>query len=274
MPQSIRHSHRMDLLESMVLRVSDAFMALWPRAAPSAALLERARIVSHRGAFNNGSTWENTFAAFDRVVEAGVWGIEFDVRWTRDLLPVVFHDADFTRLGGDAVPLHHITFQELRRRWPQVPTLGEITDRFGGSVHLMAELKGGYCPEPQRQSEALAEAFGGLRPVEDFHLLSLTPDVFGLIGFTQPGACLPIARTDIAGFSRLADDYGYGGVCGHYLVMRRQWIQHHHQQSKGVGTGFSNSRNCLYREIGRGVDWVFSDRAVEMQRLLPRGAVR
>jgi len=259
-------------VETAVLRTVDAIMSLWPRPTPSHRQLGRARIVSHRGAFDNGTTWENTIAAFDRVVDAGVWGIEFDVRWTRDLQPVVFHDADFARLGGETVPVHHLTFRELRRRWPQVPTLAETVDRFGKSVHLMVELKGGHCPDPDGQRHILAQSFSGLQPVSDFHLMSLNPGLFDAIGCGPAEACLPIARARVAAFSRLAETRGYGGICGHYMVIRRKTLGHHHRLGQRIGTGFSNSRNCLFREIARGVDWVFSDRAAQMQRLIRRAS--
>ena len=100
--------------------------------------------------------------------------------------------------------------------------------------------------------------------------MSLIPGLFDTIGCGPAEACLPIARTRAAAFSRLADRHGYGGICGHYMVIRRKTVDHHHRRGQGIGTGFSNSRNCLFREIARGVDWVFSDRAAQMQQVLRR----
>ena len=54
-------------------------------------------IIAHRGASELAP--ENTFAAFQKAIEDGADGIEFDVRLTRDLVPVVYHDAKLKRLG-------------------------------------------------------------------------------------------------------------------------------------------------------------------------------
>ena len=40
------------------------------------------------------------------------------------------------------------------------------------------------------------------------------------------------------------------------------------KQEEAVATGFVKSRNCLYREMNRGMAWIFSNDAVAMQRLL------
>jgi hypothetical protein len=39
-----------------------------------------------------------------------------------------------------------------------------------------------------------------------------------------------------------------------------------------VGTGFADSRRCLYREVNRGVDWIFSNRAADMQAVCRKAA--
>jgi glycerophosphoryl diester phosphodiesterase len=37
-----------------------------------------------------------------------------------------------------------------------------------------------------------------------------------------------------------------------------------------VGTGYVRTPNCLFRELNRGVDWIFSNHAAEVQALLRR----
>lgn len=43
------------------------------------------------------------------------------------------------------------------------------------------------------------------------------------------------------------------------------------ERGQGVNTGFASSRFCLDRELGRGVDWIFSNHAAEMAAI--RGAL-
>lgn len=74
-------------LEKVLLQCMDFIFKHLPRRSPDPEKLKACKIVSHRGEHDNTSVYENTIAAFDGAMEQGVWGIEFDVRWTRDLQP-------------------------------------------------------------------------------------------------------------------------------------------------------------------------------------------
>lgn len=58
-------------------------------------MVSKPLIIGHRGA--SAVAPENTLAAFSRALEAGANGIEFDVRLSRDRVPVVIHDATLKR---------------------------------------------------------------------------------------------------------------------------------------------------------------------------------
>jgi glycerophosphoryl diester phosphodiesterase len=188
-----------------------------------------------------------------------------DIRWTRDLQPVVFHDPETRRVFGRERWIGRMTFERIRRDYPAIPHLQEVVRRFGRRLHLMAELKAEPYPEPGRQDRTLAEAFGDLVPGTDYHLLSLAPEMFQRIRFAPPASFLPIATTNIRAWSRIALQRGYGGLTGHYLLMTRRIMDRHRRIGQRVGTGFPQSANALYREIHRGVDWIFSDRAAALQ---------
>ena len=55
-------------------------------------------IVAHRG--DSSHAPENTMAAFRTAIEAGIEGVEFDVRLSKDGVPVVIHDATLARTTG------------------------------------------------------------------------------------------------------------------------------------------------------------------------------
>jgi glycerophosphoryl diester phosphodiesterase len=54
-------------------------------------------IIGHRGA--SAVAPENTLAAFERALEDGADGLDFDVRLARDRIPDVIHDATLRRTG-------------------------------------------------------------------------------------------------------------------------------------------------------------------------------
>lgn len=262
--------HLLERVENTLMALTDGIFARWPRSCPDAVRLKHGRIVAHRGAHDNRLTFENTLAAFDAAVAAGVWGIECDIRWTQDLQPVVIHDPGLQRVFGVPLTVAGATRAELRQRCPHVPSLTEVIRRYGGNAHLMVEVKEGHTPDPARQNQVLGELFSGLTPGQDFHLISLTPHLFRPLTFAPKSALVPIARLNPGEFGRLAAREGYGGVAGHYAVVTRSDIEQQHAAGRKVGTGYVRAPNCLLRELNRGVDWIFTNHAVAVQALLRR----
>lgn len=69
-------------------------------------------ILGHRGA--SALAPENTLAAFARALSDGADGIEFDVRLSRDGVPMVIHDATLKRTGGIDRPVSELSASELQ----------------------------------------------------------------------------------------------------------------------------------------------------------------
>ena len=84
-------------------------------------------VLAHRG--YHAELPENTLAAFDAAVKLGVDGIETDLRFTRDGLPVLFHDAQ----AGNGVGVERLNRQELEAASGYaVPTPDEALSRWPG----------------------------------------------------------------------------------------------------------------------------------------------
>jgi glycerophosphoryl diester phosphodiesterase len=257
-----------DRLEQWILQRADQWVDRRPRRPVPLHRLARARIVAHRGAYDNRRIFENTIAAFESFLAAGGWGIELDVRWTRDGVPVVSHDPDGRRLFGVEHPIADMDLKTLQRCLPLVPTLDDVVTRFGGRLHLMVEIK---CLPPMggRDSAALLQRhFEGLTPCRDYHLLSLNYFLLKYLMFTPRSACIPIARFNYRKIKRAAEVHGWGGIAGHYALILRRQVDALHRRGLQVGTGFVNSPNALQRELNRNVDWLFSDRPIAVQRAL------
>jgi len=97
-------------------------------------------VIAHRG--NRAHAAENTIEALQQAVELGADAIEFDVRITRDGVPVVIHDPDVDRTTDGRGLVESFTFAEIRQldagarlrgarmsKLP-VPSLEEVLDRF------------------------------------------------------------------------------------------------------------------------------------------------
>jgi glycerophosphoryl diester phosphodiesterase len=252
-------------VENLFHAFVDTAYAAIPQSFPGKDSLKTCKIISHRGEHDNKTVIENTIQAFDTVAQKAIWGIEFDVRWTKDLHPIVFHDKDLKRIFGSNLQIQQMTLSELKKQFPIIPSLEEVISRFGKSTHLMVEIKEEKYPEPDRQNQIVKNLFAGLTPETDYHFISLTPEMFRFFDFLPISTYIPIAQLNTAGFSELAAQKKYGGLMGQYFLINNSFVKKHHRLNQKIGTGFVGSKNCLFRELNRGVEWLFSNNAVEMQ---------
>ena len=133
----------------------------------------RPLIIAHRG--DSAHAPENTLAAFQRAVDAGADGIEFDVRLTKDGDVAVFHDSSLNRIAGRPGKVLQLTSEELRavdagswfnRRHPdradpifamqRIPTLREVLhhlQHFNGLLYIELKFR-------EEDVERLAHAVG------------------------------------------------------------------------------------------------------------------
>ena len=99
-------------------------------------------VMGHRGAA--GLAPENTLEAMRAGVKAGADILEFDIRLTKDNIPVLVHDFHTLRTHHEASIISHNTLAELRERTKKQPIvpLTSLLDEFFGTILLNIELKG------------------------------------------------------------------------------------------------------------------------------------
>lgn len=96
--------------------------------------------VAHRG--DPYRFRENTVDSLRSALDRGADAVEFDVRLTRDGVPVLLHDETLKRLWGQDRPLRSLSAAEVRGLTAGVvPTLEEALAATGGS-RLMLDLPG------------------------------------------------------------------------------------------------------------------------------------
>lgn len=118
----------------------------------------RPLVIGHRGA--SALAPENTIASFVHAMRGGADGVEFDVRLTRDLVPVVTHDARLNRTGMVQGLVTDLSAEEIQEvdvgTWfdqklipgarsyagERIPTLRQVLELFSDLPGLLyAELK-------------------------------------------------------------------------------------------------------------------------------------
>jgi glycerophosphoryl diester phosphodiesterase len=257
-------------LEQTFFAAADTASAVIPRSAPPVERIQDCMIIAHRGRHGGGGPLENTLSAFDAAVEGGADGIEFDVRWTEDLVPVVCHDADTRRVFRLSKSIAETPFSTLRQSARELPSLEDVLARYGGKVHLMIELKDEPYPRVAQQMATLQSLLGNLAGAQDFHVLAHDAGLLESLRFLPPRARLALARSDVRRKSELALAHGYGGLLGQHALVPTKVVERHLAAGQRVGTGFVASRNCFFREVGRGVQWIFTNHSAELVGLRNR----
>ncbi len=255
-------------LANALIKICDLIFALIPHQIPPFEILEKCKIISHRGQHDNKIVLENTIASFDKVMETNeIWGIEFDFRWTKDLCPVVIHDPDLQRLYGIKKFVSDTPLNELKQLCPLVPTLEEVLIRYGKKLHLMVEIKEEVYPDPEKQVLILKNLFSVLEPAKDFHLISLNPQMLENIDFLKNTAKILVAEFNVNELSRIALEKNYAGFAGHYMLIGKKVIRKHLKSGQNIGVGYPSSKNSLFRELNRNIEWIFSNDAVCLNRI-------
>lgn len=93
---------------------------------------DRPRLLGHRGLSLPNGPPENTLAAFDRAIQDGCDGFEFDVRLTADGKAVVCHEPQY-----QGMEVARAQAAELKA----LPLLDDIIDRYRQRSFLDIELK-------------------------------------------------------------------------------------------------------------------------------------
>jgi glycerophosphoryl diester phosphodiesterase len=257
-------------LQNTAMKAADQLAARRPQLVPTQLALRNCKIIAHRGEHDNVTVIENTLPAFEAARASGVWGIECDIRWTADLVPVVNHDPCGRRVFGNPARISQLTLAELKVAMPQIPTLGELVGEFGGNTHLMLELKAEHYPKPGAQKAILREVLSTLTAGRNYHFLALNPELFKNVDFADRQVCFAVSELNVSNLSRKVIEGRYGGLHGHYLLLNDRIKERHERAGQVVGTGFISSGNCLFRELNRGVEWIFSNDAVKIQKIRDR----
>jgi len=84
-------------------------------------------LIGHRGAKAHAP--ENTILGFKKGVKLGANAVEFDVRFTKDKIPIIMHDSTLDRTTNGKGKVSSLNFSELRKldagNGEKIPTLKE-----------------------------------------------------------------------------------------------------------------------------------------------------
>lgn len=246
-------------------KLIDVWFSLLPRPRPSKKQAKQARLIAHRGAHDaHLNIRENTDAAFARALELGCWGIELDIHTCADGTLIVNHDPTLQRLWGQNLKVHENNFKDLHAAAPMIPRLQDVIEKYGKQLHLFIEIK-----SPHISQKILLNHLKSLTPCEDYHLLSLDETLFETFTqFPKDALLLVPLHNNVEYFCKLSLEKSYGGVLGHYLLLRDRYIKTLKAAKQMVGVGFIDSKYSLYRELNREVNFLFTNKAAATRAYL------
>lgn len=93
--------------------------------------------IGHRGA--KAYALENTLASFKKAIEMRVDMIELDVHLSKDLVPMVIHDATVNRTTAATGNVTDFTANELQQLG--IPTLENVFKLINNQCHINIEIK-------------------------------------------------------------------------------------------------------------------------------------
>ncbi|MFY0625689.1 MAG: hypothetical protein JXR07_05315 [Reichenbachiella sp.] len=249
----------------LIQKIVDFFFLLLPQKSASKVQIDNTKIIAHRG-YHEKNVIENTIPAFQWCEENNIWGIEFDIRFTMDNVPVIHHDSHCGRLfNRQDLSISETIFEDLRKEVPQIPALSEVVSLFGSEIHFMLELKTELTSE---QNNILLKTLSSLRPNHNYHILSLEIDIFKSIEFAKTNCFVPVAMLNVSNLLHYTLEYHCAALTGHYLLLNKSHIQKLHSHSIISGVGQIASKNSLMREIRRGHEWIFTDEVSKVKKWL------
>ena len=159
----------------VAILLSAYLFCIMPRITPRPMHEFKGRYYAHRGLHDNASDApENSLKAFRLAVEKG-YGIELDVRLTKDEKVVVFHDNDLKRMCGAEADVNSKTYEELQElslleSGEKIPLFVDVLREVNGRVPLIVEIK--MVDNGTRVCELTNEVlknYKGLYCMESFH---------------------------------------------------------------------------------------------------------
>ncbi|KAF4407055.1 MULTISPECIES: glycerophosphodiester phosphodiesterase [Streptomyces] len=222
--------------------------------------------VAHRG--HPYRARENTLPSLRSALAAGADAVEFDVRVTRDGVPVLLHDATLERLWGHDRRLPDLGAADLRRlTGGGVPTLREALAEFAAypAARALVDL-----PDASAVPAALDEIRdSGMR--ERVYYCGDTAALFA-VRAREAGAEIALTWTTLAPprpalLSALRPrwlNYRFGLLSG-ALVARA------HADGLLVSAWTPDTRRSMNRLLRHGVDSITTNRIDCLSRLLGRG---
>jgi glycerophosphoryl diester phosphodiesterase len=235
-------------------------------------ILNYPRIIAHRG--SSEAAPENTLAAIELGLEEGADAIEFDVRLTKDGVPVLMHDRTLLRTTdvSDVIYVKDVTYQELTEldagSWhsqeyvgERVPTLEEALLLTQGRAKAYVELK----VESDVLEAEVIRLIETYDMMEEVNLLSFKSRQLRRIKALNDEVETTLLMSAFLGDVSVLVDYGHVDHFGfdvRFALDNQSIIRRLQEENRTVYVYTANTSAYIERVTELGVDGIITDRVI------------
>lgn len=240
------------------------------------------RIISHRGA--KVERPENTLLAFDKALEYPIHGIELDIQWTKDGIPVVYHDPSLKKLQNSITSKDTISclnWSEVQQldvgncfhkdfHGTRIPSLAEVLKRDNKRcVEWMFEIKV-YDSKDYNKTylldfiNLLQSKPPCLEQSKNIHILSFHKPTLEFLQEQKPDwyyiQNIDLQRTTITDFkmNELYIDKAHA-FCGDIHFLNKNWVHLFRDLGGDIWTYTCNDKESVQKSIDLKVDAMMTD---------------
>lgn len=214
--------------------------------------MSRPLLLGHRGARAVRSIPENTIASFDRAVEDGCDGFEFDVQLTRDGDAVICHDP-----VTNGVEIARASSGQLSK----LPRLEEVLVRYQSKAFLDIEFK---VPGIERVA---TELLGKYPPARGYVVSSFLPGVLEATYAAAAGTPLGLiceSRTQLLRWKELKIGY----LMLHRKFVTPELVEELKSAKKKIFVWTANAPDEMRRFAKLAIDGIISDKTELLRRTI------
>ncbi len=223
---------------------------------------QKIAVTAHRGFWNceEAGYAENSIKALEAAQKAGLWGSEFDVHLTSDLVLLVHHDPN---IDGVTIQDHNYAdFKDARlKNGEKIPTLDEYLTQGEKSKKtvLVFELKKQIDKHHEdymvdQSVKALKEH--GLYDPKRVIFISFSMNMCERLAALCPGFTVQYLSGDLS--PEELEAKGINGLDYHYKVLREnpEWVKDAKKRKMSVNSWTANKEKDIQDMIDLGVDCI------------------
>lgn len=238
----------------------------------SGTVFAKTKIIAHQGYWDCAGSARNSVASLSKAQEIKAYGSEFDVHLTKDGVLVICHDDTV-----QGMRIEESTYAQLQditlANGEKMPTLEQylVQGKKVKSTQLILEIK----PHGNKETEdkavtailALVHQYKAEKIVE---YISFSGNICKELVRLSPGVKIAYLKGEIA--PKELKDMGFTGLDYHYKIIEQHpdWIKAAQDLGLSVNVWTVNDPVIVQTLIQQGVDYITTDKPVEMAALLEK----